>query len=204
MDRVTPIALKTLSAAPAPHASPSREKTAITDPVGSTLRKQGTTIRLGFDAPQGIDHRRVQQRETVEKLLLRCEHLQLEEQALVRSVYADKRTIREIALMQKRDERAVRRELRRLVKRMLRPEFAIVLMQAQAWAPTRSRVGESIFLHGNGLRSTATLLSITVHNVRTHVSAIRAIADAVRRSRKQPFTASTASKQLAHMLGGAA
>lgn len=152
------------------------------------LQHGARTQQLASNAPLSVqvsvDNRRTQHRETIETLLMRCEHLPPGEQALVRGVYADKRSVREIAALQRREERSMRRELRRVVRRMLRPEFAIVLTQRASWPATRARVGEAMFLHGFGLRRTATLLGVTIYTVRLHASAIRAIADVLRRQRK--------------------
>jgi hypothetical protein len=169
--------------------------TTTQNPAQSTIdalapaRHTTRTIRLGLDVPAGFDLRRVRQRDTAETLLRRCEHLLPAEAALIKSVYADKRTIRELAQLQGRCERSTRREIRRLARRMLRPEFAIVVLHRASWPAQRQRVGEAMFLHGQGLRTTALLLGVTVYCVRTHAHAIKAIADEQRRARSRPHSA---------------
>ncbi len=157
--------------------------------LASSLARQGTTIRLGLDVPAGFDHRRTRQREVAETLLMRCEHLPAAQALLMKSLYADKRTIREVAQMQGRCERSVRREVRRLSRRMLRPEFAIVVLQGPTWNPTRLRVGEAVYLHGLSMRAASVLLGVSVYSIRMHSAAIRAIADAQRRASTKPRAA---------------
>jgi hypothetical protein len=164
--------------------SPENARQCANAAAASDLRRHGNTIRLGFDASEALDNRRIRQRETIDTLLMRCEHLPAIEATLLRSVYADKRTIRELAALQKRDERSLMRQVRRIVRRVLSPEFAIVLTQGPTWTQQRSRIAQAMFVQGLGLRRTAAAMRVSVYCVRLHVAAVRELAAAARRARK--------------------
>ena len=125
-----------------------------------------------------FDRRRHQGRELAEALVARAEHLLPEDRALLSAVYRDGTSAKEIALLTGESPRAVRRRIRSLAQRVLDPRFAFVLVHRDDWPPTRRKVATEMTLHGRPMRETARRLNLSLHAVRRHADAIRAVYEA--------------------------
>jgi hypothetical protein len=74
-----------------------------------------------------------------------------------------------------RAARSMRARIRRLVRRMLRPEFGYVAHQIHTWTPTRQRVARACILHGMPIRAASITLNLSLHTIRRHLDAVQAM-----------------------------
>lgn len=130
--------------------------------------------RRSFDPDAAADLRRRKRRDLSDHLLLRAEWLEPSERALVEAVYRDGRSAIELAALAGRTPRSMRRRLRRIVRRVLAPEFVFVAQRRSRWTASRRRVADACILHGRSMREAATELGLTLHTIRRHMEAIRA------------------------------
>jgi transposase len=114
----------------------------------------------------------------VDRLLMRADHLVQEERALIRALYMDGRSSREVAELIGADPRSVRRRARRIAMRVLSPEFTFVLRQREQWGPTRRRIATVVVLQGKSMRQAAAMLELSLHTVRHHFHAVAALFEA--------------------------
>lgn len=162
------------------------------------------------------DLRRRRHQEGVEKLVASARFLPTGERELIESVFRDGRRVSELARLISglsrnapssphagaspprpgvlarpgRAGRTLRYRVRRVVRRMLTPEYqAVARWMAleklgsaasawNGWGPTRRRVAICCGLHGLSLREAAADLNISLHTVRRHWDAVRALIDA--------------------------
>lgn len=120
----------------------------------------------------------------IEQLVERAVHLPPDDRALIQAVYGDGKNVAEIARLAREDPRSLRRRVRRIVKRLAAPEYAFVVLQASRWSRTRRRVAEVCILHGRSMRTAATELNLSLHTVRRHHDAVRALFDEYRAARR--------------------
>lgn len=122
-------------------------------------------------------------------MLLRSEHLPRSDAAFIRSLYVDGLSAVKVAALQGQDPRAVRRRARRLLKRLSEPLFIFVVREKASWSSVRRRVAEAGVLAGRGLRAAAKETGLSVHVVRRHLEAIRAMSDASAHAARAPWRA---------------
>ncbi|MDX2016146.1 MAG: hypothetical protein SFY95_00740 [Planctomycetota bacterium] len=124
--------------------------------------------------------------ELAARLTARARFLPEDDAALVLAVYRDGLLVKQAAAMIRRPASSTAHRVRRLVARLASPEFAWCLRQlerqaaglappALAWTIERQRVATLVMLHGHSLRETARRLALSVHHVRKHVIALRAL-----------------------------
>lgn len=138
----------------------------------------GTTTsthpRRSWDPDQAADLRRRRRRELCDQVLARAAWLEPSDRALLEAVYRDGRSAVELAQLTGDNPRTLRRRIRRLVRRVLGPEFAFVAGRRERWTSSRRRVAEACILHGQSMRTAASELGVSLHTVRRHLAAIRA------------------------------
>ena len=166
-------------------------------PSHSRVRSQTQTRQrapgpgAGFDPDQAADLRRVHARETSDHLLALAHQLAPEDRAVIEAVYLHGHTAVDMVkhrepgaghtagstddLNDERAARALRARIRRLVRRMLRPEFGYVAHQIQTWTPTRQLVARACVLHGLPIRAASVRLNLSLHTIRRHLDAVQAM-----------------------------
>lgn len=110
-----------------------------------------------------------------ERVVMRLEHLPEVDRAILRSVFVDHRTVKDLAPMSGYSAKVLRRRVSRTVKRVLGPRFGFVLERRGSWTPTRRRVATLCFIDGRSVREVATELGLSLHAVRRHREAIEAL-----------------------------
>jgi DNA-directed RNA polymerase specialized sigma24 family protein len=113
------------------------------------------------------DLRRRVTEEVVDRLLERATCLPLTDRALLRAVYRDRQSTVELARLLGSAPRQVRRRLRRLVARVLSPEFIFVLRHRESWPRLRAEVATACILEGKSLRQAARDLDRSLTSVRS-------------------------------------
>lgn len=124
------------------------------------------------------DLRRRNARREAEIISERAAFLPREQQALVRAVYHEGRSIVDLAPLLGVPTRTLRRQLRRLLIRLSSPEFAYVAVHMHSWPRTMHRVAESCILHGQTVRGTSSLLHVSLHTVRKYRDMVLALSAA--------------------------
>jgi DNA-directed RNA polymerase specialized sigma24 family protein len=119
------------------------------------------------------DLRRKRRREVVDRIVEGSVWLTPADRALVLAYYRDGQRATEIARLANEPVRALRRRLRRAVRRVLSPEFAFVVEAHAGWSPTRRRVARACVLEGWSQRETSERLGLSLHTVRRHHDAVR-------------------------------
>jgi hypothetical protein len=134
---------------------------------------------VGADQPQpagnaGVDLRRHRRRDEVETILLRAEHLPPADRALLLAVFQAGQTAIQVAALRGQPAKIVRREVRRLVARVLTPEFLHVVQRRSRWSRARQQVGQVCFVERLSLREASRRLALSMYAVRRHCEWIRA------------------------------
>ncbi len=117
-------------------------------------------------------------RRLMERLSLLAEHLGADDRALVEQVCGHGVPIATVARLSRRPQRAMQRQFHRIMQRVNSKEFTFVLAHFGHFRGVQRRVARSVFLEGTSMRRAASEHRITLHQVRQHVDAIRAIANA--------------------------
>lgn len=164
-----------------------------------------------------VDLRRRAGREFAELLVARADALAAPDRALIRAVFREGLSVREVAELQAGaasstpDDaqpgasagtdpgarvRTLRRRVRALIARMTSTRFLIVLRAAgpgatpaaaSPWPATRRRVAVACVLQGMTLRDAARSLRLSLHSVRRHMDVINALADATHAATPPPL-----------------
>jgi len=127
------------------------------------------------------DRRRTDRRRQTEVLVQRAAWLRGDERAMVEAVYGEGRSCADLARLLGVPADTVRRRVRRAARRAASGLFGFVVTHREAWSPTRRRVATRCVLRGATLREAAADLGLSLHAVRKHWDAIRALYDADRR-----------------------
>lgn len=125
-----------------------------------------------------LDFRRRADREFVERILQRSEHLRDHDRQLLNLIFAGGKTAVDAASLLDKPPRAVRRQLRKLVLRLNSPRYLFVALHHKGWPPTRRGVAVACFLNGRSMSRAASELRLSYHTVRRHHDAIAALAEA--------------------------
>ncbi|HVZ94833.1 MAG TPA: hypothetical protein VG797_10020 [Phycisphaerales bacterium] len=128
-----------------------------------------------------VDLRRREWRQQADRLVRLSQWLRPDERAMVDSVFGRGISAAKLAVIRGESARAMRRRIQRIVKRMASAEYRAVARWCGDWPAARQRVARACFLEGRTLREAAKVLGISVHTVRAHLSAVRAIVDALER-----------------------
>ncbi len=126
------------------------------------------------------DLRRQRKREMIESIVARAEHLPAGDRELLYLLFRDGKKVTDVAALLGADVRRVRRRVKRLIRLVHSPAFAYVALAAEEWPETRRRVAREVFLFGHTLRDAARTLGVSLHLVRKHAEAVRAIVEAAR------------------------
>lgn len=146
--------------------------------VGTGRGEAGRGVAGGPATAAATDLRRKRRRELVERIVERAELLPPGDRALVHAHYRDGRSVAEIARAGGGSARPLRRRLKRLVERELDPLFAFVSRRRESWSSTRRRVATSVVIEGWSMRETSRRLGLSLHTVRRHHDAVRAMFEA--------------------------
>jgi DNA-directed RNA polymerase specialized sigma24 family protein len=134
--------------------------------------------RLPTDPSGIVDLRRRSSRDMAEAIVARAQHLAGSDRAIIELVYGEGKTAVEVAALRDECPRAVRRRLRSVVSRLQSPLFAFVVAERARFSPVRRRIATMCVLHGHSIRAAAERTGLSLHAVRTHMHAIRALFDA--------------------------
>jgi len=143
---------------------------------GSRARASGAVGSV-IDPDEAWDLRRSRRREVVERIVEGAEFVAPGDRALVLAYYRDEQSVSDIARLAGEPVRALRRRLRRTVKRVLSPRFAFVAARQESWTASRRRVVRACVLEGRTLREASERLGLSLHTVRRHHSAMQAMFD---------------------------
>ena len=97
---------------------------------------------------------------------------------LMRAVFVEGRSKREMGRLLGVDGRALRRRLEKLVQRVESPKFGFVRAHLSRMGPARRRVAVACVLHGRSLREAAAELGTPLNAVRRHMDALHAMFEA--------------------------
>jgi DNA-directed RNA polymerase specialized sigma24 family protein len=147
-----------------------------------------STLNARNDVERASDLRRRHARRLIEHIVAAAAVLPDQERLLIETTYGDGKRLTDIARLRGDDPRTLRRRVRGIVRRMLDPEFGFVASRRAEWPRTRRLVAERCVLQGVSLRDAATTLGISLHTVRRHRDAIRALADAATTAPRRSIT----------------
>jgi DNA-directed RNA polymerase specialized sigma24 family protein len=123
------------------------------------------------------DLRRTHRREVVDRLLECCPHLPEQERVLIVSVFGAGQSATDLAGLLREDPRVTRRRVRRIIRRAMSPMFSYVARRSEAWPATRRAVARACYLQGLSMREAAARTGATLHAVRRHCLAVRAMLE---------------------------
>jgi hypothetical protein len=135
-----------------------------------------STLSLSLGPRTDPRHRDALARRLVEL----AEHLPALQRQMVRAVYHDGLEPGAVAALMGLSPAAFRSALRRLTKRMLTPEFALVALRRSSWPPDVARVASTCVLAGLSLRSASRELGLSMHFVRQALQRVLVMAEALR------------------------
>jgi DNA-directed RNA polymerase specialized sigma24 family protein len=145
---------------------------------------------LGWSAEKvdaSADLRKRFRREQAERLVERAAGLPDSDRILVELVLGEGRSVSDIAALRNVPDQALRRHLRRLIRRLASDEYVFVSRHLFPphggecrWSPIRRRVAEACVLRGMSMRQAARLLNLSLHTVRKHRHALSAMVESVR------------------------
>jgi DNA-directed RNA polymerase specialized sigma24 family protein len=117
----------------------------------------------------GADRARVlRRREAVERVLDAAGHLADADRVLLDMLYRDGRPVSDVADLLGRPRHAVRRRVRRLLRRVHSRRFRFALRHAELLPPPVRAVARAHVLQGLTLRQTARRTGLPLHTVREH------------------------------------
>lgn len=133
---------------------------------------------VGEGASVGPDLRRRRQAALVEKVLRLATSLPSEDRALLESIYREGRTAVQVSHLTRQPARTIRRRVRRIVHRMVSPEFAFVALHRERWPVSRRRIADACVLEGLSMCQAADRLRVSFHNVRRHMEVLAGLFEA--------------------------
>ncbi|MBY0398427.1 MAG: hypothetical protein K2X91_18425, partial [Thermoleophilia bacterium] len=110
------------------------------------------------------------------------EFLPAADRALLLAIYEQGRSLVELAPIMGLEPRSIGRRVRRLVRRISQPAFALAALRSAGWAARDGewrdlgRVARACVLEGQTLRAAARSLKMSVHAVRRHRETVIAMA----------------------------
>lgn len=146
----------------------------------SYSENQGTIRRFaasstGSEARRGVQRLEASS-ERARQLAQRATFLSAADAALLRSIFDEGKSARQISALLGIVPRSVQRRVARLTKRCLSPEFAFVALNVASFEPRLARVATLCVLHGRSVRAVAEELELTQHLVRTLRANVLAMA----------------------------
>jgi len=126
----------------------------------------------GDSEPRG----RSSSRANLEELLRLAIHLDDPDRDLLIAVYNDGIPVRRLGrMLGVRSQATLARRIRRALDRLANPLFRKVLGSRNRWSAERHAVAEQVWLRGRTNRQAAHALNLSLHRVRQHVAAIKAV-----------------------------
>lgn len=125
-----------------------------------------------------IDLRRGRSRDLIRSVADRAKHLPPKEQALLNEVYAQGKTVTDIAKSTGETPSYLRRKVRKLTARVLDPRYRYVTEQRSTWRPTRRQVAEACVIEGLSIKEASDRLQLSQYVVRKHREAIETMYEA--------------------------
>jgi hypothetical protein len=122
-------------------------------------------------------------RDHADEVVRRAEFLLPADRALLLAVYADGRSVREVATLMREDPRRLRRRVRNLARRVLSNDFIFVLRHRDGWPSVRRRVATACVVHGRTLKQGAADSGTSFYNARKQLDAVRALLDSIMSTR---------------------
>lgn len=124
-----------------------------------------------------VDLRRRRDAAQADAIARRSDLLTPEDGALLRAVFEQGVSMRQLAAMRNESVRRVRNRVRTLATRSLSARFEFVMRRREDWPPTRRRVASACVLRGLTMREAAAELKVSLHSVRRHMDAINALCE---------------------------
>ncbi len=126
-----------------------------------------------------VDFRLRARREMVAAVLRLAGELSPEDRELIRAVYDNGCSVgRVVTATGARQAPAVRRRVRRIVRRVLSARFRFILRNRARWTPSIRRVATACLIHGRTVRRAAAELGMSHHQVRRCRAAAEALCTA--------------------------
>ncbi len=135
------------------------------------------TTTACIDPAYAADLRRRRSRDIAETIINAARHALPDDRSTIRAIYAEGLSVKEVATLRNISPRALRRQVRRNVERLLSSRFNYTLANRDDWPPTRRRVATACILQGRPLRAAAKHLRISLHVVRRQMDVINALHD---------------------------
>jgi DNA-directed RNA polymerase specialized sigma24 family protein len=150
------------------------------NPPAPSIERSTPNIHSSAPAPRerSIDLRRAQSRALAEQIVRRADFLPPHDRQLLLAVYSQGNTAVDLARLMRQDPRALRRRIRRLVRRVLSSRFCYVASHKDEWTTSRRRVAIACVLQGCSLRLASKELGLSLHAVRRHFDAVLALCEA--------------------------
>jgi len=126
---------------------------------------------------EGVDLRRQRTAAQAQFVSDKAGVLAAPDRELLRAIYVVGQDVSDVANLLGVCARVLRRRVKRLLARISTREFALVQREGSRLPPTRRRVATAMFVEGKSLRETAVELKLSLHTVRRHADAIRAIVE---------------------------
>ncbi|MGH7133754.1 MAG: hypothetical protein ACREJO_17640 [Phycisphaerales bacterium] len=109
-------------------------------------------------------------------VVARSAHLPEDEAVLLRAIYERGMKQTELARAMGCRPRVLRRRLQNLVRRIIAPTFAYVLVHREQWPDRTRRLATELFLHGRPMKHIADACGSRYHTVRRQRDAISSMA----------------------------
>ncbi len=163
---------------PTPHPVLSSTQPPPARRAGAANPRRGRVIDDLDLAPAG--ERRLGRRRAAEEIVRRARLLHPDERAVIEAVYGEGRSFAELGRLAGVRAESLRCRARRALRRADTDLFRFVAQHHGAWPPHTRRVARLWVLHGLSLRKIAERLAVSLHVVRTHANAVRALHAAAR------------------------
>ena len=137
-----------------------------------------------LDATEALDLRRLQRQQILDTVVSRVDGLAPTDRQLLLAVYRDGMAVENIARAAcsaigtqavLTTARALRRRVKHLVRRILTPKYAFVLLRCPEWPASRRRIARACVLEGLSMRRASAELGVSLHLVRRELAAIHAL-----------------------------
>lgn len=122
-------------------------------------------------------------REHADQVVRLAEFLLPEDRSLMLAVYADGRSVKDLAALAREDPRRMRRRVRKLTRRVLSNDFLFVLRHRDGWPSARRRIATACIVHGRTIRQGATEAETSFYNARKQLDSVRALLDSIMMTR---------------------
>jgi len=127
--------------------------------------------------PTPLDLRRRDRQDLARRIAHMAEWLPQADRALLRAVYDSGQPVADLARIAGQHPRSLRRRVRRLTARVLSSRYLFVVSHMADWPATRRKVARACVIQGLSMRAAARQLGLSLHTVRMHHAAIRALAE---------------------------